>query len=401
MVKWLKARQAEGLSISRAVDLWREITASGRDPLAGVAPAATRAVAEPPQAPPAHIEALRQNWLKAALSYNTDQAEDVLNQAFALYSPETVCVEILQKGLNSIGSQWYQGQVTVQQEHFVSALAVRRLETLITLMPRPTRRQTILMGCPQGEWHTLPVLLLTLFVRREGLNVIYLGANVPISRMVETAIAIHPDLSVLAAQQLTTAASIQAAATAFLEHKLPLAYGGLIFNRIPELRSRIPAHFLGERLEESAATIEKLALHPAPFPEAAPDESGRALAQLYQEKRPLIELGINQQFQKEGRLAEYLADVNGYLGGELVAALELGNLAYVEPDMEWIRQFLSVSTNMKEDLFSYLTAYREMILKELGPAGAPMANWIADYLNRDETTPAGPGKESEVPHAGS
>src|ERR1041384_8857923 len=34
-IKWLMKRQAEGLSISRAVDLCREQIASGLDPLAG------------------------------------------------------------------------------------------------------------------------------------------------------------------------------------------------------------------------------------------------------------------------------------------------------------------------------------------------------------------------------
>src|SRR5574342_1000362 len=33
-IKWLMKRQAEGLSISRAVDMWNEQIASGTDPLA-------------------------------------------------------------------------------------------------------------------------------------------------------------------------------------------------------------------------------------------------------------------------------------------------------------------------------------------------------------------------------
>src|SRR5512133_2753216 len=38
IVKWLMKRQAEGLSISRAVDLWKEQLVSGSDPLAGSVP---------------------------------------------------------------------------------------------------------------------------------------------------------------------------------------------------------------------------------------------------------------------------------------------------------------------------------------------------------------------------
>src|SRR5574339_756252 len=40
-IKWLMARQAEGLSISRAVDMWNEQIASGKDPLAGSASTAS------------------------------------------------------------------------------------------------------------------------------------------------------------------------------------------------------------------------------------------------------------------------------------------------------------------------------------------------------------------------
>ncbi|NOH02063.1 MAG: MerR family transcriptional regulator [Chloroflexi bacterium] len=47
IVKWLIARRAEGLSISRAVDLWNEITASGSGPLAGLAPSSLAALTVP------------------------------------------------------------------------------------------------------------------------------------------------------------------------------------------------------------------------------------------------------------------------------------------------------------------------------------------------------------------
>jgi len=39
-IRWLIARQREGLSISRAAELWRQIEAEGRDPLVAPTPAA-------------------------------------------------------------------------------------------------------------------------------------------------------------------------------------------------------------------------------------------------------------------------------------------------------------------------------------------------------------------------
>src|SRR5512139_4141771 len=52
-IKWLMKRQEEGLSISRAVDLWNEQLASGNDPLAGSIPTASLPAAS------ANLESLR------------------------------------------------------------------------------------------------------------------------------------------------------------------------------------------------------------------------------------------------------------------------------------------------------------------------------------------------------
>ena len=139
-VKWLRARQAEGLSISRAVELWREILQSGRDPLSGYG----YKEALPPQPTPItdiRIDSLRNLWLEACLNFDDHKAEEALNLAFVLYPVEMVCTEILQQGLNIIGEDWYRGKASVQQEHFASALAARRLETLISATPPPTRRK--------------------------------------------------------------------------------------------------------------------------------------------------------------------------------------------------------------------------------------------------------------------
>ena len=61
------------------------------------------------------------------MNFDEQQAERIITQAFGLFSVERVCLDVLQKGLAVIGEGWYAGHVTVQQEHFASALAIRRL----------------------------------------------------------------------------------------------------------------------------------------------------------------------------------------------------------------------------------------------------------------------------------
>ena len=103
-----------------------------------------------------------------------------------MFPVEAVCVEVLQKGLSEIGRLWYENRASVQQEHFASGLAMRRLDALLSATPAPTRNATILVGCAPDEWHVFTPLLLSLLLRRRGSNVIFLGANVPTTRFADT-----------------------------------------------------------------------------------------------------------------------------------------------------------------------------------------------------------------------
>ena len=88
---------------------------------------------------------LRDIWISACMAFDQQKADQVLTEAFALFPPELVCTQLLQEGLALIGQAWYRNESSVQQEHFASALAVRRLETLIGASPRPTSAKRILV----------------------------------------------------------------------------------------------------------------------------------------------------------------------------------------------------------------------------------------------------------------
>ena len=260
-IKWLLARQAEGLSISRAVDFWNEHNASGVDPLAGFSPSAFNSVQATPAiyiSPDTNLDSLRAQWIEACMQFSESNSEQVLNQAFSMFPVEAVCMEILQKGMVEIGSLWYKNGASVQQEHFASGLAMRRLDSLLSASPAPTRNQTVLVGCPPNEWHTFTTLLLSLLLRRRGLNVIYLGANVPAEQFEETVKSVNAKLVILVAQTLITAASLQTAALALENLRTPVGYGGRIFNLQPKLANFIPGYYLGDSLTASLDTVEKL-----------------------------------------------------------------------------------------------------------------------------------------------
>jgi DNA-binding transcriptional MerR regulator len=377
-IKWLMARQQEGMSIKQAVELWRQIEEEGRDPLRSPTPLAT---------PPAPVLAarvgggtiaeLRQNWTNACLAYDERMAEQALVQAFALYPPEIVCLELLQKAMAEIGEGWYEGEVTVQQEHFCSALAIRRVEALIMAAPPPMRPGRILVACPPGEQHVFSLLLLTLLLRRRGWEVIYLGADVPMERLETAMAATHPQLAILAAQQLHSAATLLDTAQVVQREGVPPAYGGLIFNLLPELRKRIPGHFLGEQLETAPLVAESLLIVPQPLPstETVPAAYHEA-RDSFRDRHWLIEARLDQDLSQIGISPQHFAIAGRELALNIDAALGLGSVDFLGQDIHWVEGLLRNHGVPTEALHRYLDVYYQVVQEELDERGKPIVEWL-------------------------
>lgn len=362
-VNWLITRQQDGLSISRAVDLWRKLEAEGYDPLQ--VPGSPNAVLGPAkrsveQAP---LEKLRDNWISACLAFSELAADKALSQAFALYPVETVCTEVLQAGLAGIGRGWHEGRVSVQQEHFASELAIRRLEALLAISPDPIRSGLILIGCPAGEEHTFSLLLLNLFLRRQGWETIYLGANIPVAQLKATVETIKSDLVIMAAQQLPAAANLIDIGQTLDQVEVPLAFGGLIFNRLPALRTYIPGHFLGERLDQAADLVESWLTSPQACSPVQADhgasETHRQILTHYLEQRGAIETDVWQRLQEiePDLLPNALAGINKHMAQHTEAALMLGNLEFLIPDVTWVEELSSYDQLSEKALSYYVQAY--------------------------------------------
>lgn len=380
-IKWLMARQTEGLSISRAVDMWNEQTASGADLLAVSVQKAT--------IPPAsmNLEAIRRDWLTACFQYDTALAEQILNQAFAANSVEITCTQVIMRGLYEIGELWHKGIASIQQEHFTSSIAMRKLEALISATPPPTRSGTIIAACPADEQHTFPLLLMTLFLRRRGWNVIYLGANVPTDRMEETIQVIKPKLVILSAQTLATTLALREMARLLNQKGIKTAFGGRGFNHVTGLQERIPAHFLGNTIESAIPKIESLINKPSlPPEEPALDKNILQLAAIYKQKRPSIESALCEDLQSRGQTFDFLDAANHFLGNALSAALELGDINYLSADMNWLVNLIIQHKVSVTYLPQFLQAYSQATRSIMGESSQPICSWLALEIQKLEAT---------------
>jgi DNA-binding transcriptional MerR regulator/methylmalonyl-CoA mutase cobalamin-binding subunit len=379
-IKWLMTRQVEGLSISRAVDLWNEQSASGTDPLAGFIPPTltstqpTLNLALPPETT---LDTMRSHWIAACLNFNETNAEQILNQAFSIFPIEAVCAEILQRGLSEIGGMWYENRASVQQEHFASGLAMRRLDALLISSAPPSRSQTILVGCPANEWHTFTPLMLSLFLRRRGYNVIHLGANVPTERFAETVQAVHASLVILAAQTLPSAAALQKTALALSLSNIPVAYGGRIFNLHSGLAQSIPAFHLGSDVSASLTEIERILTgkHKKRQTQALSPEYTAAF-EFFTAHRADIELTLKTMLKSLKIASENFQTGILFLGDNITAALQLGSMEYVSEEMNWVQYLLQAHDRPGEVLGYFIDAYARAVDKHLNGSGKPVVDWL-------------------------
>ena len=387
MLKWLMARQEEGVSISRAVNLWQTLEAEGKDPIQEHITYDSSVEEErftPLSLAGNAMDQLREQWIKACLSFDEKKARDILNQAFVFYSPESVCFAILQQGLHEIGEGWFSGNVTVQQEHFASALALQRVQALLLASPPPTRPERILVGCAPEDDHTFSALMIALMLRRQGWDALYLGASVPVIQMERTIETTHPDLVIMSAQLLYTAANLLEMAHLLQQRRIPLAYGGRIFNHIPGIRERIPGHFLGQQMEEIPHVVARLLSHRPSIPAVAPIpvDYEQALKH-YTRYQPVIEASLWHKISDMGMPQMELARANQNMAQHIKAALKLGDLNFISSDLAWLSELLFNYEIPHAWLQRYLVAYSEVIATEINGRGVPILNWLGQLLAQE------------------
>ncbi len=369
VIKWLMRQQTRGMRIGQAVKLWQSRVVAGEDPLSeGTQPVLI-------SADHSQLESFRSNWIAACIAFNDVRAEQVASQVFSRFSPEVAFTEIFVPAIREIGELWYQGKVSVQQEHFASALLMRRLNALITSAPVPTRPEKIIVACPPKEEHTLSSLMLTLFLRRRGYHVVYLGTNVPLEEFRETVDSIQPQLVLFSAQQLSSAATLEQTVRELAPCGVTIGYSGRIFHSTPATQERVHGHFLGMGFPEILASIETLLAHKAEeylFPE----NPHQALLDAFHRNRAGIHALLNETLAQWDFPLQALTVATEALSENIAAALYLGNLDLLLPELAWVKDLLNHRDIKIIQVENFLDVYAKASYEILGEISAPLVEWL-------------------------
>ncbi|MGL4651261.1 MAG: hypothetical protein ACRC1H_17785, partial [Caldilineaceae bacterium] len=189
----------------------------------------------------------------------------------------------------------------------------------------------------------------------------------------------RPSLVILTAQQLHTAASLLEMGEVLLQQRVPLAFGGLVFNRVPELHKAIPGHFLGGRLDAITGVVEQLMsnLRLQMAQRSANLEYREALGH-FRSLQAGIEAGVWRRLEETSMPPRMLAAGNFHFSSNVAAALALGNLDYMSADLEWVDGLLTYHAGMPASQVDlYLQAYLDSARELLDARGRPLIFWLA------------------------
>jgi MerR family transcriptional regulator, light-induced transcriptional regulator len=155
-----------------------------------------------------------------------EEAHRAFDEALAALSVSAVLRHIVLPYLRELGDRWASGEASVSQEHFASNLIRGRLMGIARGWGAGTGPLAVL-ACPPGEAHELGLIIFGIELARGGWRVTYLGADTPMTTIMETARTSTPALVVLA---VTDAEGARALAADFgaLARVARLAVGGSV-----------------------------------------------------------------------------------------------------------------------------------------------------------------------------
>jgi cobalamin-dependent methionine synthase I len=285
--------------------------------------------------------------------------------------------------MSEVGELWYENHMSVQQEHFASGLAIRRLDTLLSASPAPTRNQSIIVGCPPNEWHTFTPLLLALLFRRRGFNVVYLGANVPRQQFTEAVRNAKADLVVLVAQHLISAATLKYTSFALSSQKIPVAFGGRIFNLRPKISDTIAGYFLGNDVLGALEELELILNGKLKKREPkGVSQSYTAAHQAFVSKRAQIDWAVQESLEQFSISPEDIETGIGFLGENIMAALQLGDMTHVSAEIDWLKGLLRSHGVAEGQLTYFMQAYSNAVDRNIDGQGRPILAWFEAEIQR-------------------
>jgi MerR family transcriptional regulator, light-induced transcriptional regulator len=117
----------------------------------------------------------------AISSFDYLSAEQELNRLATILPARDLIHQVAVPLMREVGERWYQGRLSIAQEHLASAVLRNLLATLMRLHNRNLGKVKVLLATLTQEQHEFGLLAAALLAASGGLGVVYLGIELPVS----------------------------------------------------------------------------------------------------------------------------------------------------------------------------------------------------------------------------
>ena len=197
------------------------------------------------------------SFLAAARLLDVPAMEHVLDESFAAQRFELAVESVAFPALRAIGDAWSAGELDVAIEHAASETVRRKLAHFFDAAGRGDRAPKVIVGIPPTGHHDIGAFAFAVAARRVGLDVLYLGADVPLESWLETfgeTTAVVAVLAVVTHSDVAAAAAVVEALGSVARPPRCLL-GGPAAGHVPD---GLGATRLPERLDDAVAALVEI-----------------------------------------------------------------------------------------------------------------------------------------------
>lgn len=164
--------------------------------------------------------------------------------------------------MRKIGELWFNGEITIAQEHLATRVACNAVYKLRNTLSVPKMTNKLAICCAmEGEFHEFPVHLAQVSIENEGWEVVNFGANTPLYCLAEEVAKHAPKVVCFSATIIGDLERLAREYKLFREQiaklKTLIVLGGRVFDDKP-IRRRFPAEFYAQSFGEVAGFVRGL-----------------------------------------------------------------------------------------------------------------------------------------------
>ncbi|PKN79280.1 MAG: hypothetical protein CVU48_05705 [Candidatus Cloacimonetes bacterium HGW-Cloacimonetes-1] len=133
---------------------------------------------------------ITQNYLDSVLSgRRNDAVSGLMHYVSDIDSIKQIYLNVLQPAQRQVGKLWHLNKISVAQEHYATGVTQLFMSQMYAhIFTTEIKHKRIVSVCVQGELHEIGLRMVTDILEMEGWDTWFLGANMPISGLIETLI---------------------------------------------------------------------------------------------------------------------------------------------------------------------------------------------------------------------